>query len=35
MMAEANACFECRYWRMPSYVMAKFVLGTASGLFIG
>ncbi|KAK0325334.1 hypothetical protein LTR82_003617 [Friedmanniomyces endolithicus] len=24
-----------QYWRMPSYVMAKFVLGTASGLFIG
>lgn len=24
-----------QYWRMPSYVLAKFVLGTLSGLFIG
>ncbi|TKA74913.1 hypothetical protein B0A55_03757 [Friedmanniomyces simplex] len=24
-----------QYWRMPSYIMAKFALGTASGLFIG
>lgn len=24
-----------QYWRMPSYVFAKFVLGTLSGLFIG
>jgi hypothetical protein len=24
-----------QYWRMPSYLMAKFALSTASGLFIG
>ncbi|CAH0055006.1 unnamed protein product [Clonostachys solani] len=24
-----------QYWRMPSYVLAKFFLGTAAGLFIG
>lgn len=24
-----------QYWRMPSYVMAKFALATASGVFIG
>ncbi|KAK3676172.1 hypothetical protein LTR78_003922 [Recurvomyces mirabilis] len=24
-----------QYWRMPSYIMAKFLLGLASGLFIG
>lgn len=24
-----------QYWRMPTYIMAKFVLGIASGLFIG
>lgn len=24
-----------QYWRMPSYVFAKFILGTLSGLFIG
>ncbi|KAK5688623.1 hypothetical protein LTS10_000601 [Elasticomyces elasticus] len=24
-----------QYWRMPSYIMAKFALATASGLFIG
>ena len=24
-----------QYWRMPSYVMAKFILGIAAGLFIG
>ena len=24
-----------QYWRMPSYVFSKFVLGTMSGLFIG
>ncbi|KAH7124639.1 ABC-2 type transporter [Dactylonectria macrodidyma] len=24
-----------QYWRMPSYVLAKFTLGIASGLFIG
>jgi ATP-binding cassette subfamily G (WHITE) protein 2 (PDR) len=24
-----------QYWRMPSYVMAKFFLGIAAGLFIG
>lgn len=24
-----------QYWRMPSYVFAKFILGVAAGLFIG
>lgn len=24
-----------QYWRMPSYIFAKFILGTLSGLFIG
>ena len=24
-----------QYWRMPSYIMAKFGLGIAAGLFIG
>lgn len=24
-----------QYWRMPSYILAKFALSTASGLFIG
>ncbi|KAK5996512.1 ABC multidrug transporter atrA [Cladobotryum mycophilum] len=24
-----------QYWRMPSYIMAKFMLGIAAGLFIG
>ena len=24
-----------QYWRMPSYIFAKFFLGTAAGLFIG
>lgn len=24
-----------QYWRMPSYIYAKFILGIASGLFIG
>jgi len=24
-----------QYWRMPSYILAKWTLGTAAGLFIG
>lgn len=24
-----------QYWRMPSYIFAKWMMGTASGLFIG
>ncbi|KAJ0161617.1 ATP-binding cassette transporter CGR1 [Colletotrichum tanaceti] len=34
-LAEVTVRVFQQYWRMPSYVFAKFFLGTAAGLFIG
>lgn len=33
MTLDTDGAF-CRYYRMPSYVMAKFALGIASGLYV-
>ncbi|KAM0600644.1 hypothetical protein ACHAPN_000436 [Verticillium nonalfalfae] len=34
LVAVTHRVFQ-QYWRMPSYVFSKFILGTAAGLFIG
>lgn len=34
LVAVTNRVFQ-QYWRMPTYIFAKIILGTATGLFIG
>lgn len=34
LQATTNRCFQ-QYWRMPTYIYAKWMLGAVAGLFIG